>query len=439
MSRYLFVTGKLALKALERTLEALDLDGGYRAEALGITVASLMSTEFIARHLKDAHEDVIVIPGLCNGPVRLIEDACGRHTIKGPEDLKDLPLFFGREKVAQVTTQPKLTILAEIVDAPRLAVAEILKRAAYYKAKGAGIIDLGTDVYGDFPHLAEAVRALKEEGYLVSVDSLKTGDILVAVNAGADMVLSINSSNIEIARDLDCKLVVIPDEDRDLDTLFANAEKLLALNKDIVLDSILPPLMFGFTEGIVRYASVRERFPSTPMLMGLGNVTELAEADTTGMNAILVAIATELNVDYVLTTECGTRTRGAVREIDIAKKLMHAAKESGVVPKHLDDSLLTIRDTRVTSYTECELREMQSLVTDTNYRIFTAGEDIHIFNAKMFSTGRDASTLFKQLTQLDSAHAFYLGRELYKAELALRLGKKYVQDSELSWGYLSKA
>jgi dihydropteroate synthase-like protein len=197
--------------------------------------------------------------------------------------------------------------------------------------------------------------------------------------------------------------------------------------------------MFGFTEGVVRYANVRERFPSTPLLMGLGNVTELVEADTTGMNAVLVAIATELDVDYVLTTECGSRTRGAVKEIDIAKKLMHNAKESGVVPKHLDDSLLTVKDSRVTSYTDSELREMQVLVTDTNYRIFTAGEDVCIFNATTFLRGRDADTLFEQLTGLDPAHAFYLGRELYKAELALRLGKKYVQDSDLHWGYLSKA
>jgi dihydropteroate synthase-like protein len=439
MSKYLFVTGKLALKALERTLAALNLDGGYRVEALGITVASLMSTEFIARHLKDVPEDVIVIPGLCNGPVALIEDACHHPAVKGPDDLKDLPLFLGRETTAQVTTEPKLMVLAEIVDAPRLTVSGILRRAAYYKANGAGIIDLGTDVYGDFPHLAEAVRALRAEGYKVSIDSMKPNDIVTAVNAGAEMVLSINSSNLEIAYDLDCRLVVVPDEDRNLETLFANVEKLLALKKDIVIDSILPPLMFGFTEGVVRYASVRERFPSTPLLMGLGNVTELAEADTTGMNAVLVAIATELDVDYVLTTECGSRTRGTVKEIDTAKKLMHNAKEAGTVPKHLDDSLLTVKDSRVTSYTDSELREMQALVTDTNYRIFTAGEDVYIFNATTFLCGRDADTLFKQLTGLDAAHAFYLGRELYKAELALRLGKKYVQDSDLRWGYLSKA
>lgn len=319
-----------------------------------------------------------------------------------------------------------------------MTITEILNRAAYYKNNGAGIIDIGTDVYGDFSNLAEVVHALKDEGYLVSIDSLRQKDILTAVNAGADMVLSINSSNMTIARDLDCTLVVIPNEDRGLQSLFANAEKLLALNKHIAIDPILPPLMFGFTEGIVRYAKVREQFPLVPVLMGSGNVTELTDADSAGVHAVIVGMATELNIDYLLTTECSTRTRWAVKEIDIAKRLMHTAKESAVLPKRLDDSLLTIKDPSVPSYTETELREMQSFVTDKNYRIFIDSHEIYIFNAHTFISGHDAASLFKQLPDMDSSHAFYLGRELYKAELALRLGKKYVQDSDLRWGYLSR-
>ena len=185
MSKYLFVTGKLALTALEKTVSALDLEGGYRVAALGISVASLMTTEFIARHLTGVQEEVVVIPGLCNGPLELIEQACKCRVLRGPNDLKDLPLFWGLNKTVQVATEPKLTILAEIVDAPRMTVAEILKRAAYYKENGAGIIDIGTDVCGDFSHLAEVVAALTNEGHKVSIDSLRPKDILAAVNAGA--------------------------------------------------------------------------------------------------------------------------------------------------------------------------------------------------------------------------------------------------------------
>ena len=34
----------------------------------------------------------------------------------------------------------------------------------------------------------------------------------------------------------------------------------------------------------------------------------------------------------------------------------------------------------------------------------------------------------------DGAHAFYLGTELMKAEIAWRLGKRYAQDEPLNWG-----
>ena len=173
--------------------------------------------------------------------------------------------------------------------------------------------------------------------------------------------------------------------------------------------------------------------------MGCGNVTEMTDADSTGLNALLIALATELNVDYVLTTEASPRTRGAVREVDLARRLMHTAYQSGLVPKHLDDSLLTIKDPLTSSYTGTELREMQALVTDANYRIFISEGRICVFNAHQFISHPDGASVFNELAVTDPAHASYLSRELYKAELALRLGKKYVQDCDLRWGYLSQA
>lgn len=437
MPKYLFVTGRLAQRALERTLKPLDLEGGYRIEVLKINVAALMNTDFIARHLTGVEEEVVVIPGFCKGPLALIEQACGCQVMKGPKDLKEIPQFFGRSAVIEVTTEPKLKILAEIADAPCLSVSEILARADYYKKSGAEIIDVGADIEGEFRHLKEAVSSLKEAGYLVSIDSLRPGDILAAAEAGADMVLSINSSNIEIAPHLDCQLVVIPDDDRDLDSLYPNVEKLLAMGKKVIIDPILPPLLFGFMEGLGRYIKVREKYPETPVLMGAGNVTELTDADTTGVTALLVGAATELEIDYLLTTECSDRARGAVKEMDIARSLMHRAKEAGLLPKHLDYSLLTVKDPRLSPFSEAELKEMQALVRDKNFRIFTDEHYIYIFNSRLFLRGTKAESLFEQLKIDDANHAFYLGRELEKAELAIKLGKNYLQDSELRWGYIN--
>ena len=45
--------------------------------------------------------------------------------------------------------------------------------------------------------------------------------------------------------------------------------------------------------------------------------------------------------------------------------------------------------------------------------------------------------LFAQLDVEDPTHAFYLGKELAKASLAVTLGKTYRQEGALSWGYLT--
>ncbi|MGA9321095.1 MAG: dihydropteroate synthase, partial [Xanthobacteraceae bacterium] len=48
---------------------------------------------------------------------------------------------------------------------------------------------------------------------------------------------------------------------------------------------------------------------------------------------------------------------------------------------------------------------------------------------------QDAMSLFTVLgVERDGPHAFYLGAELMKAEIAWRLGKRYAQDSALDWG-----
>jgi hypothetical protein len=139
----------------------------------------------------------------------------------------------------------------------------------------------------------------------------------------------------------------------------------------------------------------------------------------------------------VLTTQEIPWARGAVRETDIARRLMHYAVTKKSLPKHVDSRLVTARDPAPAVYTESELRQMQAQITDLDYRIFTDGERIHVFNAERFVSGTDVSEIFTQLDVEEPTHAFYLGKELMKASLALTLGKTYRQEGELSWGYLT--
>ena len=64
-----------------------------------------------------------------------------------------------------------------------------------------------------------------------------------------------------------------------------------------------------------------------------------------------------------------------------------------------------------------------------------AEDGIHVYNRDGHHVSGDAFELYRWLgVAADGAHAFYLGAELMKAQIALELGKRYVQDEPLDWG-----
>jgi len=440
MPRYLFVTGKLAAQSLSDLLTRLAPDFDYELAVMPISVAALMDTNFIAKKLTDPRGcDQVMIPGLCSGDLQPLADRLGVEVIRGPKSLKDLPAYFGGQGSLPGYGAYHTRILAEIVDAYKLSLEQILARAEYYRSSGADIIDLGCPVHGNFPAVETVVAALKQAGFSVSLDTFNQDDALKADQAGLDYLLSVNSTNLELARRLSCKVVVIPDFEQGLDSLERSISRLESWGVPHIIDPILNPISFGFTESLCQYVEVRRRHPQAEMMMGLGNLTELTEADSTGIHAVMAGVLAELNIDYVLTTEVISWARGAVHELDIARKLMYYACQNQILPKHLDSGLVTLKDPPFDVYTEAELRAMHALVKDRNFRIFADRETVYIFNNHLFLTGLDPQALFAQLDVQDPGHAFYLARELYRAVLAVRLGKSYIQETDLRWGYLSDA
>jgi hypothetical protein len=152
---------------------------------------------------------------------------------------------------------------------------------------------------------------------------------------------------------------------------------------------------------------------------------------------VLIAVCQELGVRAVLTTEVIPWARGAVREVDVARRLMHYAVTQRTVPKHVDDRLVTVKDPIVLAYSEDELRALQAGITDPNYRIFADATGITVLNRDRFVRGTDIQQIFAQLDVDEPTHAFYLGKELARASLAVTLGKTYRQEGALSWGYLT--
>jgi dihydropteroate synthase-like protein len=433
----LFVTGRLAADALHHILDRLELEFDYDVAVLSGSVAALMRTEWIARRLpEDCACGQVMIPGLCRGDLAVIEARVGVPVVRGPKDLKDLPAFFGQERDLEGYGDYHTKILAEIVEAWRMSFDAILAQAEYFRASGADVIDLGCPPMEAFPGAGEVVAKLKERGFTVSIDTFDPQTIREADEAGVDLLLSVNAQNVELVPHLRCKVVVIPDFGEGLESLERNVARVEALGAAYVIDPILDPLSFGFTAALQRYAETRRRHPDEEMLMGLGNLTELTDADSIGINAVMAGVIEELSIDYVLTTEVISWARGAVRELDLARKLMHYAVANRVLPKGIDDGLVALKDTPFETYSDAELRDMQHRVRDRHYRIFADRESVYIFNRDTFLRGRDPHELFAALDVPDPGHAFYLGRELERAALAVRLGKKYTQESALRWGYL---
>jgi dihydropteroate synthase len=169
--------------------------------------------------------------------------------------------------------------------------------------------------------------------------------------------------------------------------------------------------------------------------MGTGNLTELTDADSAGVTATLLGICSELAIRNILVVQVSPHTRRTVQEHDAARRIMFAARADGGLPKNYGNALLALHDRRPFPNTPSEIEELAAQVKDDNFRIEVADDGIHVYNRHGHHTGQDAMSLYPKLGVVtDGAHAFYLGAELMKAEIAWRLGKRYAQDAPLNWG-----
>lgn len=437
----LFLTGKLAEKSLNKVLSEVQSNPKtppfkYRVEQIGVSVAALMTPDLISRRVKEAGDaDKVIVPGLCQGDLTTLEAQYGVPVERGPEDLKDLPQYFGHAGVAPDLSQYQVKIFAEIVDAPYLSVEGILQKAQQYQAQGANVIDLGCLPAVPFPHLADAVAALKQSAFQVSVDSLNTEDLLTAGRAGADYLLSLTENTLWIADEVASTPILIPAKPHSLPSLYRAIEACLKAGKPFVADAILDPIHFGLTDSIVRYQKLRKKYPDIQIMMGIGNLTELTDADTTGINALLFGIISELNVNAVLATSVSPHAVNAIAEADISRRMMCAAKQDDRLPRGYSNGLLALHDRRPFTYSADEIKEMALLIKDPSFRIQVSEQGVHIYNRDGLYENIDPFALYPHLkVSEDASHAFYLGVELARAQIAWQLKKRYVQDQELNWG-----
>lgn len=442
----LFITGRLAETALRRCLEELAPRAGFRCHVavLPISVVALAPTNWIATHLslpEDMHFDRVILPGLCAGELGVLERRLGGVVERGPADLRDLPDFFGRGSGRSSEYGAfDIAILAEINHGPRLSLSQILEQAAAYRAAGADLIDLGCDPGPTWNGVGDAVRALRDAGLRVSIDSFNADEVTAAVRAGAELVLSVNGTNLEAARDWGCEVVLLPDDLATLEGLDRSVERLTAWGVPFRIDPVLEPIGMGFAPSLGRYLEVRRRYPEAEMMMGVGNLTELTDVDSAGVNVMLLGFCQEVGIRSVLTTQVINWCRSCVRELDLGRRLVYHACRQRVPPKRLEPELLLLRDPKLRVHGQAALDELAARITDRNYRLFAEEGRLHVVNGSAHLSGTDPFELFKAIEEsaaLEASHAFYLGYEMAKAVTALTLGKNYTQDQALRWGFLT--
>lgn len=448
--RILFVTGKLAEPSLRRVLAELAPAVGFTFDVavMPITVAALLTTPWVAKRLSvpDGTSRVI-LPGLCNGELAAVEAVANVPVQRGPADLRDLPELFGQRSgpPADYGTSD-IEILAEINHAPRKSAEEIVSLARRYASDGADVIDLGCDPGGGWGGVGDVVKMLRDEGLRVSVDSFDPAEVELALAAGAELVLSVNGTNVEHARRWaeqfpQTEVVAIPDTPDDLDSLDRTVETLHRWGVKHRLDPVLEPIGFGFAASLGRYIDTRMRHPNAELMMGVGNLTELTDADSAGVNVLLAGVCQELGIRSVLTTEVINWARSSVKEFALARRLVYHAVTHKVPPKRFEPNLVLLRDPKLHVHGEQELTELAERITDRNYRLFAERGELHVMNGDFYLRGTDPFELFGEMLKrdpkLDPSHSFYLGYEFAKAVTALTLGKNYEQDRALRWGFLT--
>ncbi len=436
-----FVTGRLARPRLEKIAASLPDRFRWSIADAGVKVAALMTEEIIKRRIELPEGATrIILPGRCRANPDALAAHFGLPVERGPDEIVDLPAWLGLSGRTLDLSGYDVRIFSEIVDASKMTPEQILAKGLSLAAKGADVIDLGGLPDTPFPHLEASVRALKGAGLKVSVDSFSRDELSRGAKAGADFLLSLNEDTLDLAFETGAVPVLVPTRPDDLPSLDRAITRMREAGRPFLADPILEPIHHGLVDSIARYRETRARWPDIEMMMGTGNLTELTEADSLGVTALLMGMCSELAIRNVLIVQVSNHTRRTVEEHDAARRVMYAAKGDAALPKGYGRALLSLHDKRPFVQTPEELALAAAEVRDPNYRIAVAEDGIHVYNRDIHRVGTDAMAFFPELdVASDGAHAFYLGAELAKAETAWRLGKRYVQDEPLDWGSAADA
>lgn len=495
--KILLVTGKLAAPIIKEVVKNLPSHIIADIKVLNYPVAALMSVRYILENLKNDENiskyDWIVLPGLVYGDASEIENSLKVKVVKGTEEAYDLPLVIDAliKGVELSKTDPADKIIKKnlIQDISKI-LNEIEKNGIYaFEMEGVKIpirpppfriflevdyrlneeqimveakrvkkwvdvlvISFPVGYNGNYDEIRKRVKIIRDLGLPVGIDAESPKQLIEGVRAGASFVFNLNEENINLLESIkkDAAFIVAPIspmEKAKVTIEIIKRARDMGFDK-IIADPILSPPLHGLTQSLLDYIHVKSEFREIPMLMGLLNVTELMDADSVGINALLTVLAGEIGVGNLLTMEKG-KTRWSSWEIRKASIMTSLAISQKKFPKDLGIDLLLIKDKKKKIFNledNDKIEEIKDYIQPNLdkkgfIKIFRTEDKIVIKwlgKEKLTLVGRDALSLgralIRKIDNFDPEHALYLGYELSKAEIALVLDKTYVQDKPLFRG-----
>lgn len=387
-----------------------------------------------------------IAPSLNTAADSLIAERRREGALERVEELEREAAYNFKIRNVKIGGNSRMKIVGEILNAPYVDAKKIAQK---HIENGADIIDVGIPLTANSYDVKRVLGEVQEVttplNVPVSVDTLDPDLILVGVEAGADLVLSLTAENAPkigpvIARK-DAAIVVLPDKGDVLGVI--RLAQSFGIKK-ILADPILYPIGCGAITSLIEYKKFKE-VSDIPLFLGVGNVVELMEADSIGANALLAGLAMELGAAVLFTPEHSDKARGSIKELKTSSEMMLLAKDRKGPPKDLGIDLLVVKERRrrpefdITRGKLIDARSFEHAkwVPDPRGNFVIGIKDDYILaahNSKITIKGKSAKDILDALFALELvsslSHAGYLGRELEKAEIALRMGRSYAQDDE---------
>jgi len=467
--RILLPTGAATYDAVRKAAAGFDAEVVVTGE-----IASFLSPGTLRDLIKKGDYDMVIVSGMVTASFRQVEEETGTPVYLGPRHAADLAKVLSslstltlsrsvpadefiaamkREEACRklddleldasydyvirgvrVGGTSRMKVLAEIMDAHRHKELKGAVQQAF--RNGADIVDLGFGFDAKPQDVTRCFKFLEEIPGPLAIDTQDPA----LISAGlfrADLVLSLHDVNIPVigktVADSGVAAVIIP--------YMHTLEENLKLAEEtgiscLIADPLLQPVGSGLVRSLAAFP-VSSRYP---VFFGAGNVVELLDADSPGINALLAGMAKEVGASVIFTSEHSDKTKGSIREMRTATEMM-ALTMDRPYPKDLGIDLLLLKEKRrrrepplsYESAVPASPPDMELHFDPRgNFRIGVEDDQIvAVINGQAIK-GRSWMDVFSTILKNGDVslldHAAYLGKELYKAELAILFGRSFEQD-----------